>query len=278
MKKTSIKYIVGGSLVAAGLIIACIAAALGGFRAINGGMYFTWDRGIIFDKEDCDINMEVTNVKNIDIDISAAMLDVSYGNVDQIEINTKNTLEGDFKAFEKNGTLYIQYGKGFHLFSFGFDSQTRINMVIPQGTEFDNVTLDHGVGDGNIDGLLAKNINLENGVGKLKLSNCKSQTLVTDNGVGECVLTDVETGDLTLKSGVGSISYRGKANGNIFADSGVGEIRMDLDGNVNDYIFSIDKGVGDVRVNGNNAVVNNTGAKYTFNIHSGVGAVNITIA
>lgn len=304
MKKGAAKYIVGGSIVALGIILVTIAVCIDGwqlftsFPEVNIG---PWGVHVVYNDNNYEYFnggtqiMESNEVKNINIDVEYGEVVIQRGDSDKIDIKTFNILEERFKWAVEGDTLKVKYKKGFSLFSFGlFSKNNKIVITLPEGAVYDNVEIDNGTGSMRISDFEAKEIDIDNGVGELKLENVTGEKKVTlktgtgsvsidtmtcgdlkiESGVGEVSAKNVKCGDIKASSGVGEFRFEGEINGDADIDNGLGEIRMKLSGNSSDYGFKVDSGIGNVRVNGNTPV-QTSNAKYSFKVSTGIGEVRI---
>ena len=85
-------------------------------------------------------------------------------------------------------------------------------------------------------------------------------------------------GDLRLDTGVGKTYIQGVIYGESKVDCGVGNLELKISGSIDDYDFSADMGIGDIRVNGTkykNSNWRNSNAPNSLEIDGGVGSVNV---
>lgn len=304
VKKGAAKYIVGGLIVAAGLVLVIIAVCIDGWRlftnfpevTINpmGVSVFYNDYDYEFESGGTKI-METSEIKNVKIDIDYGKIVIQRGNVEEIDIQTKNIIADRFKYEVKGDTLNIKYKKGFSLFAFNFGSRNQeITITFPESSVYDNVKINNGAGDMRISDFAALEIDIDNGVGKLSLEDVVADKeldvetgtgeiainklscgkLKIESGVGAVDASEVKCGDIKTESGVGSFKFSGEINGDAEISNGCGEIRMTVYGNSSDYSFNVDSGIGQVKVNGNTPV-QTSGGKYKFKVDTGIGEVRI---
>lgn len=308
MRKGALKYIIGGSIVLVGIILVTVAVCIDGWKLFtrfptvqvdfngvhveyggdwdgeNGEYIYNENGGTVMDSE----------VKTINIDVDYGMVNIRRGNVDQIDIRTRNIVESKFRYEVKGDTLYVKYKRGFTMFSFG-NMNTEINVTFPENAEYDNIFVHNGAGAMYLYDLKADEIKIDNGAGEMKMENVASDGKVKintgagaiklenvscgelriDSGVGEVYASDMVCNELTAKSGIGAFTYKGEINGDADIDNGCGEVKMTVYGKSSDYGFDVDSGIGQVRVNGNTPV--NGSGKYGFKVKTGVGEVRIDI-
>lgn len=301
-KRGAAKYIVGGSIVALGLILVTIAVCMDGWRLFTNfpqvtispsGVHVFYDNEEDYSSGGTTI-MESNEIRNIDVDVEYGEVIIQRGNVDKIDIKTTNIIEDRFKCTTDGDTLKVRYKKLFSFFNFTPWKNNKIVITLPENAEYDRLDVDNGAGAMRISGLEVKDVDIDNGAGELKLENLTVENKVTlktgagavsidtmscddlkiDSGVGEVAAINVKCGDIKTSSGIGEFRFEGEINGDADIDNGVGEIKMNLTGNSSDYSFKVDSGIGQVRVNGNTPV-QTSGAKYTFKVSTGIGEVRI---
>lgn len=303
-KKGAAKYIVGGCIVALGIILVTIAVCIDGWRLFthfpevninsSGVHVFYNDDDYIYSNGGTKI-MESNEIKNIKLDIEYGKVVIQRGNVEQIDIQTTNIIDDRFKWAVDGDTLRVRYKRGFALFSFSpFHRNEKIVITLPEGAVYDELEIDNGAGEMRISDLEVGTVDIDNGAGELWLENVTVSgkvdmetgagamhidtvtcgDLKIQSGVGEVSTKDVECGNIKVSCGVGAFSFQGRIDGNADIDNGIGEVKMKLLGNSSDYGFKVDSGIGQVRVNGNTPVQTGN-AKYSFKVSTGIGEVRI---
>ena len=301
MKKGSVKYIVGGSIVGFGVLLIIIAGIFGGWKALRefGGISVDWDGLHYFNSNKKEYiltgengTMEKGDIKNLNIDVDYGKLIIKTDNVEEIKIDTKNIVTNRFKWEQSGDTLKIKYGGGFSFFTWKTNSE--ITITFPKDMTFDKAAIKNGAGETCVNNFIASDIKVENGAGALNLTDISAKDkLHLDNGAGAVKMKSINCGKLDLNGGVGEITaedavctelkldngigafrYEGEINGNADIDNGIGEIRMTVYGKSSEYGFDVDSGIGQVRVNGNTPI-SYTEGKYKFKIDTGVGEVRI---
>ena len=241
-------------------IISGILSAVG----LLGGLFSS--DAVLEDAKTYSVNAKI---HNLDITINAADLLIKEGEAFSVESNLQN-----LKVEEKDGLLTIEETKKFA----GTYTGAVLTVYVPAGTVFDNVnlitgagrltigklsagTLDFvlGAGDVFIDSLVAtKSADIEGGAGRITISGGTLKDLELEMGVGQLNLTSVLTGDCTM-------------------DLGIGESNLTLMGNKDDYQLDLNKGIGNISVDGKN--VSDYGSSgngtNTVEINGGVGSIHV---
>lgn len=140
-----------------------------------------------------------------------------------------------------------------------------------------NSKISSGVGHLEINDLSADSLTLSSGVGEITGNNLSAQDTNISTGTGSIRLTDCDFNDLDLDNGVGEFDLKGKITGDTDIDGGVGQIKINIDGNAEDYFFKSDTGVGGIRLNGKKMgeETGNDNAPNKMDISGGVGEIDI---
>ncbi len=140
----------------------------------------------------------------------------------------------------------------------------------------DKVIIKSDVGEFDVtDSITTKNFSANNGTGSVEINGLVADYADCKTGVGECIINGAMINGINLSTGTGEVEFTGSIEGNIEAEVGVGSVKMDLYNNRDNYYIDADKGVGDIRIDGESldGVSGARSAKYTFNIKGGVGEV-----
>lgn len=167
-------------------------------------------------------NNTFSNIKNIEIDLNSANVELRSGEEFRVEANN---VSDNLKVRERNGNLYIEEDT-FWLWN---NSGGEIIIYVP--SILDKLSIDTAAGTTTINDITSRSTDLDMGAGILKVSNSS-------------------LADLELDCGVGDISLMGEILGRSSIDAGVGEINLNLTGGEELYSLDIDKGIGNITING----------------------------
>lgn len=218
-----------------------------------------YDAEELFDE---DFSFQSQDIKRINFDLKNVDLTIEENNSDdQVRIQIENSGKNDISVKNNSGTLEIKD----HRSKIGKTTKN-IDVVldIPADLELEDVLVELGVGDVEIEKLLVKyTLNMKLGTGDVEIERLSAGTLDVSCGVG-----NLEIEKLRLE---GSASIEG----------GVGDTRIGMLANENDFNYEISTGVGDVRIfdsefrglGGAKKISN--GSDKEIVIHSGVGDMEI---
>lgn len=214
-----------------------------------------------------------SEISDLNIQINAADFYIKEGNSFSIESNLKN-LEVD----EKNGCLTLKDLTKIKLNGSNAYENAVLTIYVPVGTVFDNVNIKTGAGRFTVDSLSAATIGFELGAGDVTISKLIAEKSANiEGGAGRITISDGAIKNLDLEMGLGQLNLTAALTGDCNLDSGVGEMNVTLLGSKDDYELDIEKGIGNITVDGKNVTdfgSSGNGAN-EVDIHGGVGAINV---
>lgn len=259
MKKfTKIMLIIAGVLATIGVSCMLVAFAMGlttghFIQMIRDGR-FSFDGGdihISFDQDEGDdlgdeiLGDEVkSECSSMEIEFGAGLLSVSYGDVECIQVKQKNI--SNLKVSVKDGILMIKEGSGINV-SVNELEDRRLEIILPQNTQFDKVEMEIGASKADISKLVAKELRLEVGAGQATVKELTVDKLDVEAGLGQVDIEmsgaaeeynyDIECGIGRVV--VGSDSYSGlgaeksvkheNATKEIDVECGIGEVKIQFE-------------------------------------------------
>lgn len=219
------------------------------------------------------ISGEVTNVSSLDIDLGFTSMQIKEGEKFKVETNNSKIY-----LKENNGNIEIKE-KNVNWLSNMNNNKSSLIIYIPENTKtLENVKIESGAGTVYIDGINSKTLDLELGAGKLEVKNIKiSEAMNLDGGAGKIELTSSEIRNLDAELGAGEFIFDGILTGNNEMDSGVGAVKINLKDNVDNYTFSVSKGVGSINLDGRPLEDNKKygNGNNNIKIDGGVGSIEI---
>lgn len=245
------------------------------FNIISGIMYGVSFIGNLFDNDKNSVVEKLTDlVINsdtllLDIDVSSSNIIIREGDTFKAESNNKY-----INSRQDNNKLYITERK-INLLN---NKDNELIIYIPADFVMDAVLIDTGAGKVNIESLSTKELYLNLGAGKVDINNLNVlEKTKIDGGAGDLTINAIDIHNLDLSMGIGKLSLTSKLIGNSKIDCGVGEMNLSLIGTLDDYEISLDKGIGNALIDGNNMKDNNTyGIGINkIDIDGGIGSINI---
>lgn len=246
------------------LIISIIGGILGAVGLLGG--VFSGD-AVLEDAKTYPIN---TAIRDLDIHVNAADLYIKEGTAFSVESNLKH-----LKVEEKDGRLIIEETERF----WGFYSNAMLTVYVPEGTVFDHVNLTTGAGRLTIEILSSGTLDFELGAGDVTIDTLvATKSADIEGGAGRMTISGGAIENLELDMGVGQLNLTSALTGNCQMNLGVGESNITLLGNKTDYKLELEKGIGNITIDGQNVSdygSSGNGSRFV-KISGGVGSINVS--
>ena len=210
-----------------------------------------------------------SEIQSIEVKINAADFTIKQGESFSVESNLKYLTVED-----KNGVLTIKETKKFANTYTG----AVLTLYIPADTVFEKVNIITGAGRLTVDSLSASTMNFELGAGEVTIDTLVATSGIDiDGGAGKITVSGGALHNLDLDMGVGQLNLVSALTGDSDFDLGVGESNITIIGNRDDYKLDIEKGIGNITVDG--ASVSNIKGQGNGNnsieVNGGIGAINL---
>lgn len=217
-----------------------------------------------------DLNVQNTNITQLDIDINYANLTIKTGGTLKVETNNKNI------NYQEKGNKLIIEEKKYNWFNTKDESD--LIVYIPSNYSFGDISIEAGTGKVNLENINTKKLELDLGAGKVTIVNLVvEQNAEIDGGAGEINIKNSSINNLDLSGGVGKFTLNSKLTGNNKIDAGVGQLYITLLGNKEDYKIVVDKGIGTAKINNESikdGKIYGSGLN-SLDVDGGIGNINI---
>ncbi|MBQ2865841.1 MAG: DUF4097 family beta strand repeat protein [Clostridia bacterium] len=253
------------SLLALGIVCGCFML-IGVMVGITGG-----ERGTVISSAGESSYGVMNDVKNLDILISAASLNIVQGERFYVESNLKN-----LKITETATTLKLYEKSKFSLGKTDYKDAV-LTVYIPEGHVFDSAEITTGAGVVNIVGLTADTLEFELGTGDVSLNGLTvNSSADIEGGAGRLTVKNSSMRNLDLQMGVGQLVMQAYVQGRSKMEFGIGESDLTLLGGKSDYTLDIEKGIGSVTVDGKSVKDAGVGGgSNVVSIEGGIGRINV---
>ena len=215
-----------------------------------------------------DIN---SNIEKLNIYVGAADLEVKKG--DYLYVESDND---SIKIKENNSVLTITEVKR----PYDLNKTKKVTVYVPSTMSFESINIETGAGFVDISSLNTEKFNLELGAGVARLYDITSTySTDIDGGAGELKIEECEFADLDLDIGVGECTASFRLKGESEVHCGVSSTNLTLYAyDDNDYTVKVDKGIGDVLVDGVSSKDNDVfgSGQNEVDISCGVGEVDVS--
>ena len=257
----AVKYI------AMAFAIFLTVSIIGGILSMFGlfGGFFSGDAVT----EDIKTYSVSSEIQSLEVKINAADFTIKQGERFSVESNLKHLTVED-----KNGVLTIKETKKFANTYTG----AVLTLYIPADTVFEKVNIITGAGRLTVDSLSASTMNFELGAGEVTINTLVATSDIDiDGGAGKITVSGGALHNLDLDMGVGQLNLTSALTGDSDFDLGVGESNITIIGNRDDYKLDIEKGIGNITVDG--ASVSNIkeqgNGNNSIEVSGGIGAINL---
>ena len=153
-----------------------------------------------------------------------------------------------------------------------------MTIYIPEDMSLTELDITVGAGTFNADTLSAERLDLEFGAGEVNIGALyATHEADIESGAGKVTVGGGRLCDLQLDMGVGELNLTSEIVGEGELNLGVGEVSITLLGKRDDYTLEMNKGVGDIRFDGeslsNGKTVGN--GQNFVEINGGVGSISV---
>lgn len=245
------------------LTVSIIGGILSMFGLLGGFI----DRGSV--TEDIKTYTINSKIDNLVIKINAADLTIKQSDKFAVESNLKH-----LSVEENNGVLHINETKRFGSAYKG----AVLTLYIPANTVFENASISTGAGRLNADDLSADKIDFELGAGEVTINSLIALTDADINGgAGRITISAGALRNLDLDMGVGQLNLTSALTGKSKLDLGIGESNITVIGKKDDYTLDIEKGLGNITLDGTGVsnIKNSGSGQNNIDIDGGIGSINL---
>lgn len=210
-----------------------------------------------------------SDIHSLDVQINAADFTIKQGNSLSVESNLKHLTVED-----ENGVLTIKETKKLSSTYTG----AVLTLYLPANTVFDKADITTGAGRLTAERLSAGTMKLELGAGEVTIDTLYAADNIDINGgAGKITVSGGALHNLDLDMGVGQLNLTAALTGENNFDLGIGESNITVIGNKDDYQLEIEKGIGNITVDGtsvSNTKVSGNGDN-SLDISGGIGTIHI---
>lgn len=306
---TKISLIIAAILGGVGMLLCGIASVMGGGYGVvrqmardgelNHGKWHIGEQGIYYGEndetgEDVESGVdsdepwyayEIADIKNLDVDISAAELFFVEGTrEDAIVVRLHDCKTKYYEGSIEGDTLKVKYEQD-HDFYHNDDMQ--IVVEIPAGIHFEKMDLDIGATNAefSLTDVSCDTLLLDVGAGNIVAEEfVVAERMEVNAGAGNVEIYGGSYKDIAIECGIGNFSMEGALGGNLVAKCGMGNMELELEGDADAYNYDLSCSMGELKVNGTkyssiggSHKVKNEGAIGTINLECGMGNLDLVI-
>ena len=153
-----------------------------------------------------------------------------------------------------------------------------VYITIPDNKEFEFISLEAGAGSISIDKFNTDILMLDLGTGKTTIKDLIVRKRADiDGGAGNIEIKKSTINNLDIDIGVGNIDITSTLTGENDIDSGIGNLTLNLKKSLEEYKFTFDKAIGNVKINDKKIkdIEYNNNGDNIIDIDGGIGNINI---
>lgn len=215
-------------------------------------------------------NINIEDIVKFEIEVKYSNLEIKKGDfkVESNDTNVKCTQKGNELIVKETGNNWLRNKEG-----------NKVIIYIPENKEFNEIEIDTGAGNIEIESLNTKDLSFSIGAGKVVINNLKvTNEAEIDGGAGKVDILSGEICNLNLDMGIGEFNICTKLLENNDIEQGMGKLTIKLRDSQENYTIRTRKGMGSITIDGkeaqNNSIYGN--GQNILNIEGGMGAIEIT--
>ena len=213
---------------------------------------------------------EITSeIHSLDVQINAADFKIVSADEFSVESNLKY-----LSVSKKDGVLKIvDEAKS----NSNYTNAT-LTLYVPNAVVFNDVEIETGAAKMTVDTLSASSVELKLGAGDVRFESLNASSEVDINGgTGQITIVSGTLNDLSLEMGMGELNLTAAVFGDSDLKFGVGESNVTLIGSKDDYKVDVEKGIGNITVDGKTVTDfgSSGNGQNHIEIEGGVGAINL---
>ena len=208
-------------------------------------------------------------VEYLEVEIGAADFRIEKGSEFSVKSNLKHL------SFRQTGDRLVLR----ETMTFGNKNYNGAELVItiPEDLVLKEIDITTGAGRFTADIISAKKVSLELGAGEVIINQLIALNEADiEGGTGKITIGGGSLNNLRFEMGVGELNLCSRLSGNSDLELGIGEANVVLIGTRDDYMLDVNKGIGDISLEGESVSGGKIGSgDARVNISGGIGAINV---
>ncbi len=179
-------------------------------------------------------------VKNLNMELGGCMFEVK--NSDDASIYVEYKGNGKSQAFVEENELHI---KVLNVDNWNSSCMT---LYLPTDTVFDEIDLELGAGQMNLNNMKASDMEMNLGAGQVLAEGLQAENVIISVGAGDVTLKQAQLGTVKTEVGAGNCEISGTVTGDVEAECAVGNISFKLTGAETDFNYVIQCVTGNITI------------------------------
>lgn len=211
------------------------------------------------------------DISNLSVNLGGCEVEMTESPDEAFHISVKDI--GTFQTYTENGTLHIN-GILTEATFWGESNHMKVEILVPTGTAFENVSLELGAGTFHIDSLRANSCVAEIGAGQLTAEELVADNFVCEVGAGQAVIKNAGfVSSVALSVGAGELKLTGEIPCDMNVECGMGNVELKvLNSREQDHNYEMECAAGNLQAGshsisglaGDKSVNNGAGSTYTL--------------
>lgn len=209
--------------------------------------HYSTHNGIFTDDSAANTN----DIDELHIDIGGGTCIITESDDDKIHIISDSI--GEYQYYTKGDTFYVTGFKQKNVNNISkVIKDNHLEIQIPKGFEFKDVSLELGAGEMSIDSLLCKkDVSIEIGAGDVTIKELHGKDVNFEIGAGNLTIQDGYITEGKFDVGLGNLSYNGFIEKDLSAACGMGNIDLTLDEKSTDHNYKLSCAMGNISIGKN---------------------------
>ena len=275
-------------LVLTGVAMGGSLIHLGGLSGFSTGNGTFGDLRLADSDEDVDGDSHRTlyeDVANLRVESGAISTVIREWDGSGINVDTGNlsrSARRQLNVRQNGDTLNIDSGNFGRVQILGINFVNEVLVIqVPVGFEFDNVYIETGAGQLELERITAGELEMSIGAGQMDVAEIFAQELLVTIGAGQGEIERFEAESVKMSVGAGQLHATGIVHQDADLDCGIGEIVLDVIGQQGDFEYSISVGIGEANFGGmtiaglGRDTSGNLGMDKRIDVNVGIGSVTV---
>lgn len=218
------------------------------------------------------------NVSELDIEVGGCYFEIVDSGDDNFYVEARNI--NNFQSYVRNGELHVKGSNASLKWNEGDDNY--ITLYVPANYHYSEVDIEFGAGIMNTGDLSATSVSLEVGAGQINAGYITADELDLSVGMGDMTVAGVQAQKLDGEVDMGHLYVEATVNMEVDLECSMGKLEALLDGNQNDFNYTVECGVGKINIGSNSytsiakeSYINNGGSK-RLKAECAMGEVNVS--
>ncbi len=208
-------------------------------------------------------------IKQLRVELNGAEFTVKEGPAFSVESNLKH-----LSVEEKDGSLTLRDTKKT---AKNYEN-AYLTLYLPEHTELDRAQITTGAGTFTANALNVGTLKLVLGAGEVTLTDLTvTERAEIEGGAGKITVENSSLHNLDLEMGVGNLSLTAALTGKSELELGIGKAQVTVLGDRKDYGLEIEKGIGKIRLDGQEiSHIREGSGDNRIELHGGIGNVDLS--